>query len=204
MIKVKNIVIGFFVLLMSFGALAQSQKNNWTIGIGGSASLFSPKSKAFSGEVLNLQIPKVELTRYIKNGFSLSGAISIAGIDEIPGIIDKNRFDIVSIDVLGRYDFKTYEETLVPYVALGPGLVIKDWDKKAVVLGLGGGVTYWLNRKIGLNTQILYKGVPESYDKDFDSHIQLSGSIIFSFDNKDPRFRGNRSNSWRGGSGFCN
>ena len=204
MIKVKNILIGFFVLFMSFSALAQSQKNNWTMGLGGSAILFSPKSKAFPSEVLNLQIPKVELTRYIKNGFSLNGGISIAGIDEIPGFIDKNRFDIVSIDILGRYDFKKSEETLVPYVAFGTGLVIKDWDNKAVVLGLGGGATYWLNRKIGLNAQLLYKGVPESYDKDFDSHIQLSGSVIFSFDNKDPRFKGNRSNSWRGGSGFCN
>jgi hypothetical protein len=76
-------------------------------------------------------------------------------------------------------------------------MLIKDLVDKALSLNIGGGATYWITPKFGLNAQAGYRYLPSLYEKSFDSHLHFAGAFVFAIGDKS-------TSKTRGGSGFCN
>ncbi len=182
--------------LATNSSFAQSESSNWALNVGGSFINFSGKPP-FQGEGVNFQIPNVSITRYIDKGFSAGGKLTATGIDQIDGFYT-NTYDLLLIDIYGRYDFKRSEETWVPYLMSGFGMLVKDKYGRGLSFNAGVGLTYWLFPSVGLNAEIAHRFVPSKYEGSFISHTQFSGGIVILFGAR----TGSRSNK-RLGAGFC-
>ncbi|WP_139957355.1 hypothetical protein [Flavicella sediminum] len=190
----RKFLVGVVVLFFCFGANAQKKNDKWVLGLGGSFIKFSETSTAFPGESFNFQIPNIFITRYIQDGFSVEGGVTLPVLKGVTNLYS-NKFEIMSIDAYGSYDFKRSEEIFVPRVMLGASLLIKDLVSKAIFLDVGVGATYWLTSRVGLNSKIVYKQLVAGGSATFDSHMQFSGALVFSL--SDYRKRTRR------GAGFC-
>lgn len=182
-------------MVTSFGN-AQSESSKWAANVGGSFIDFSGKPP-FQGEGVNFQIPNLSLTRYIDNGFSAGGKLTVTGIDKIDGFYTNN-YDLLLIDIYGRYDFKRSEEIWVPYLMSGFGMLIKDKYGRGLSLNAGAGLTFWVFPSVGLNVEIAHRFVSSRYEGSFISHTQFSGGIVIPFGKR----TGSRSNK-KLGAGFC-
>jgi hypothetical protein len=192
-IKKFSLVVVLFVACFSLSA--QNKYDKWAIGVGGSFSVFPKNSTALVGEGFSFHIPGASLTRYIKDGFSVGGDFYASGINEIKGVYE-NKHKVMSFGLFGRYDFKQSNKEFVPYVTAGASMLVKDLVGKAISLNFGGGATYWIFPRVGLNAQIGYRFVPSVYKNTFDSHPHVAGAIVFAIGEKSTL-------RTRGGSGFC-
>lgn len=193
----KKVVFCLFFVLVSYNSLAQNSENKWALGIGGGAIDFAPQEHLFPDEDYSLQIPSVNLTRYLNNGFSVGGGLTLTALQKVDGLF-ANTYNLLFVDMFARYDFNTAKNRLVPYAQLGGGGLVKEWTERALSINLGVGATYWLTHRFGLNVEVAYRNVPALYDNIFDSHTQFSGRLIISLDQHTHKRFGN------GGSGFCN
>lgn len=192
----RSALLIFIISLMSSTGFGQSESSKWAANIGGSFIDFSGKPP-FQGEGVNFQIPNLSLTRYIDQGFSAGGKLTVTGIDKIDGFYTNN-YELLLIDIYGRYDFKRSEETWVPYLMSGFGMLVKDKYGRGLSFNVGTGLTYWITPSIGLNAEIVYRFVGSKYEGNFISHAQFSGGIVIPFGTR----TGSRS-SKRLGAGFC-
>ncbi|MFC2109024.1 hypothetical protein ACFLRU_02830 [Bacteroidota bacterium] len=195
--KLKFFLVGILVLFFCFGVKAQNKTDKWVIGLGGSFIRFSDASVAFPGEEFNFQIPNIFISRYIKNGISVEGGLTLTAIKGIKNVY-RNEFELMSVDLYASYDFKMSDKVFVPRVMVGSSLLVRDLITKGFTFDVGMGATYWVTSKIGLNTKIVYKQIFVGNITEFDSHAQVSGAILFSLG--DYRTRNRRRGR---GAGFC-
>ncbi|SNR13829.1 hypothetical protein [Tenacibaculum jejuense] len=173
----------FFVVTVLFIAniFAQGDSNKrdkkWQIGIGSAIVKFSDEDAAFIGDKNMIQIPRLNLTMPLGNNLSLDGAMSFNSFGV--GFID-NSVKYFSLDGSVRYNFYNLSEDFVPYVFAGGSLVDSE-RKMTPTFNIGAGLTYWISNSFGINTQLYYKHSLESFES-MRSHIQITGSLIYSFD----------------------
>ena len=180
----KRIFAVAILLCICTTTFAQSKENKWVIGVSGSIVNFgdagenSPLKERF-----NIQLPKVNVSRYLFGGLSLEAGISLSVLDQIDGFYS-NSFNYFSLDGNVRYDFNLSDKNLVPYIGVGGSIVgaptkVLPLSKATPTLNFTFGGTFWFSHHWGLNAQGTYKYSPEEYAS-MRSHTQLSVGLVYS------------------------
>ena len=86
-----TILVFLFTLLSIEGSVAQSESAKWVVGVGGSLVKFSSDATAFENESFNFQIPRLQITRYVTEGYSLGVAFNFPMIKSMP-VFNENKF----------------------------------------------------------------------------------------------------------------
>lgn len=162
---------------------AQTKEQKWVVGLSGSFVNFGDNGASSAlGERFNFQVPKLNVTRYIWEGFSLEAGVTLSGIDELGGFY-KNSFNYFSIDYGFRYDFNLSEENLVPYFYMGGSIIGAPssipGSNATPTLNIGFGGTYWVTHHWGINLQGTYKYSQPDFES-MRSHTQLSAGLVYS------------------------
>ncbi len=165
MIKFSNIFL--LVLFISYQVNAQSKQNRWVVGAGFGVAKLLSADPILSGEQFNFQAPKLNATRYFFYGLSLDASVEISS-------------SYLTVDGGVRYDFGTSNKNFVPYLVLGSSFV-KVPETSALTLNVGGGGTFWLSNRFGLNGQVTYKN-SSSKSLLLRSHNYFSLGVIYSLE----------------------
>jgi hypothetical protein len=174
----KLLVLLFFVCVQ---LIAQNKENRWVVGAGVGVVKYSSKNAVFIGDQFNFQIPRLNVSRYFFNGLTMDAGISFNTINEFSGIFS-NSIPYFSVDLTTRYDFGMMNENLVPYIALGGSFVSVN-NNSAPTFNFGGGGTFWLNSRYGVNVQLLYKNVLKD-DPTSKSHMYFSTGVVYSLSHR--------------------
>lgn len=180
-------------LLLFYGVQfnAQSKQSKWAFGVNASVVYFGNDQSKVVKEQYNYQFPKLNITRYLFEGFSLEAGITVPFLIDIDGFFE-NSFDYWSIDGALRYDFNLSDENLVPYLAVGgsyikaPSTIPNSKNSPTLNFSLGG--TFWFHHHWGIHSQFTYKFSPEDVAS-MASHSQLSAGIVYSFKPRQLLFR---------------
>jgi hypothetical protein len=175
MLKPQNIFLIF--LFVGFQLVAQNQENRWVVGASFGVAKFSSEDVKVVGDQFILQVPQLNVSRYFFNGFTLDAGFSFSVIDEISGLY-KNSVSYLSIDGAVKYDFGASNDNLVPYLLAGASL-LKTTYKMTPTFNVGAGGTFWLNSTYGVNTQLIYKLSPETFES-MGSHAYFSVGVVYS------------------------
>lgn len=159
--------IFILVLLIGHQANAQSEQNRWVVGAGFGVAKLLSADPTLSGEQFNFQAPKINATRYFFYGLSLDASVEISS-------------SYLTIDGSVRYDFGTSNNNFVPYLVVGSS-VVKVPDTRALTLNVGGGATFWLSNRFGLNGQVTYKN-SSSKSLSLRSHNYFSLGVVYSLE----------------------
>ncbi len=173
----KSLKIFFVVLFIGFQTIAQNKENKWVVGASVGVAKFASEDASFVGDQFNFQLPKLNVTRYFFNGFSLDGSVAVAALKSFPGVFS-NSISYLSIDTSIKYDFGTSNENLVPYFLFG-GSFINSSNTMTPTLNIGGGGTFWLNSTYGVNIQLLYKAVSDT-SPTLRAHTYFSIGAVYS------------------------
>jgi len=165
-------------------SLAQTKEQKWVIGVSAAFTSFGDGGLTSNlQERYNIQLPKINLTRYLFKGLSLEAGVTLSAIDQIDGFYG-NAFNYFSIDGAIRYDFNLSDENLVPYMAIGGSIVGApdnvDGAKATPTMNFSFGGTYWVTHHWGLNVQGTYKYSNPDYES-MRSHSQISAGLVYSF-----------------------
>ena len=164
-------------------SLAQTKEQKWVVGVSGSFVNFGDGGATSNlQERFNIQVPKINVTRYLFKGLSLEGGVTLSILDEVDGFFT-NTFNYFSLDGAIRYDFNLSEENLVPYIAIGGSIVGApdniQGSKATPTLNFSFGGTYWVTHHWGLNVQGTYKYSQPDFES-MRSHTQLSAGLVYS------------------------
>jgi hypothetical protein len=164
-------------------SLAQTKEQKWVIGVSGSFISFGDGGMTSNlQERYNIQMPKINVTRYLFKGLSIEAGATLSVVDEIDGFYE-NSFNYFSLDGAIRYDFNLSEENLVPYIAIG-GSIVGAPDNvpssnATPTMNFTFGGTYWITHHWGLNVQGTYKYSQPDFES-MRSHSQLSAGLVYS------------------------
>ena len=165
------------VFVLNSPLIAQSKDNKWVAGASVSVAKFESSEAEFIGDQFNFQIPRLHVSRYLASGWTLEVGLSFSTINKLPGIIS-NGASYFSGDTALTYDFGMSKENIVPYFAFGSS-VVKMTRLMTPTFNVGGGGTFWLNPRYGLNMQMIYKYSPESFES-MRSHYHFSIGMVYS------------------------
>lgn len=185
-------VILFTLLIVSFlhNSYSQDEQNKWIIGVGMNAVDFFPTGEPseftgnnggfFSGitnakDHWNVSAPTVNVTRYLKNRFSVDASISMNNITKVGDFKTQNT-SYFAIDATAQYDILKNTEKFKPYVFAGGGYTWVD-SKGWGLVDVGLGTNYWFSKKFGVRVQGAYK---HSGDKKHRvlSHFQYTFGLV--------------------------
>lgn len=181
----KKIVFLTLLLSMSLTFQGQNNESKWTLGVSGSFISFGEDGTTSAiRERFNVQLPKINVTRYLFNGLSLDAGLTYGLLGEIDGFYG-NAFDYFSLDGTVRYDFNLSNENLVPYIGIGGSIVgapsTIPGSKATPTVNFTFGGTFWISPQWGLNVQGTYKYSQEEFESML-SHSQISAGLVYSFD----------------------
>jgi len=194
--QLKLAVIALFALVTVSSVSAQDSNNPWSIGIGTNAIDFRGAgvngfdlTKDYLGsndKNFSTFLSRLTVAKYLDNGFSLQGAITLNRIEHIEKNGDSD-FQYYAFDINVLYDLnKLFGDTgwFDPYVLLGGGYTYLDGveDFGEGTLNLGWGSNFWFNENIGINFQSEFK--KEFADKVRDHFVHSIG-VIVKFGGKD-------------------
>lgn len=180
----KRILAGAILMFIFCTSMAQTKEQKWVLGISGSFISFGDAgTKSLIQERYNVQVPKINVTRYLFKGLSLEAGATLSILDELDGFYD-NAFNYFSLDGAIRYDFNRSNENLITYVAVGGSIVggpsTIPGSKATPTANFSLGMTFWVSHHWGLNVQGTYKYSQEEFQS-MRSHSQLSAGIVYSF-----------------------
>ena len=180
----KRILTVAILLLMYCSSTGQTKDQKWVLGVSGSFVSFGDAgAESILQERYNIQIPKLNITRYLFNGFSAEAGVTLSVLEELDGFYD-NAFSYLSFDGAVRYDFNLSRENLVPYIGIGGSLIGGpsniNGSKMTPTLNFTFGGTFWISPQWGLNVQGTYKYSQEEFAS-MRSHSQLSAGLVYSF-----------------------
>ena len=115
------------------------------------------------------QSPRFSLAKHMFPGVTFVGSVSTSIGDDA---------DYTTFDGVARYDFKTSQNTTVPYVLIGASFVKAFRLTPTVNFGVGS--TFWFSNKYGLNIQAMYKYSEERFESQ-KSHIFPTIGLVYSF-----------------------
>ena len=175
MLKPQKVLLIF--LFVGFQLVAQNKENRWVVGASVGMAKFNSVDAKIVGDQFIFQIPKLNVSRYFFNGLTVDAGLSFSAISEIPELFS-NSVDYLSIDAGVKYDFGMENENLVPYIYGGTSFISAN-SEMTPMLNFGGGGTFWLNSKYGVNLQLLYKSsLKESIG--MRSHTYFSVGVVYS------------------------
>jgi len=178
----KKIVILALLLSISLVSNSQNKQSKWTVGVSGSFVSFGEDGLTSIGERFNIQLPKLNVSRYVYSGLIADAGITFGAISEVDGFFG-NAFDYFSLDGNIRYDFNLSEENLVPYVAIGGSIIgapsTIPGSKATPTVNFTFGTTFWITHHWGINAQATYKYSSEEYES-MRSHSQISAGLVYS------------------------
>mgnify|MGYP001580093520 CR=1 FL=1 len=191
----------FILLLLFFNFIskAQSNTNNWVIGIGVNAVDYFPVTEiSFNGNTggfmnqitnakdhLNVYGPRINVTHYWKNNISFDASFSLNKISKIGDAVI-NDTNYYAFDASVQYSILNPENKFSPYILVGGGYTFALSSGGTLNLGLGSNL--WLSDSIGINTQGMYKY--NSPDFGLFSHFYYSFSVIFNLNSGGNGFLG--------------
>ena len=175
MLKSQKVFLIF--LFIGFQMVAQNKENRWVVGASVGMAKFNYVNAKIVGDQFLFQIPKLNVSRYFFNGLSLDAGLSFNTIDKISGLFN-NSIDYLSIDLGAKYDFGKSNENLVPYIFGGTSFISAN-SEMTPTLNFGGGGTFWLNSRYGVNLQLLYKSVMTN-TVSMRSHTYFSVGVVYS------------------------
>jgi len=170
-----------FILFLFIGiqlTSAQSKESRWVVGAGFGVAKFGSNDASFIGDQFNFQVPRLHATRYFFKGLSLDTGVSFNTLNKVPGM--SNSISYLSLDGAVKYDFDMSDEGIVPYIMLG-GSIMKTEYKMTPTINFGGGGTYWMNNRYGINVQLMYKHSLSMY-KSMRSHMYFSIGAVYSLE----------------------
>ena len=166
-------VIYLLSILSTMVIQSQDINNKWAINIGSGLVIYPGKPDPNMGFKYTEQFPRISISRYMFKNITFSGALSISPIQ---------RKKYTTFDGEIRYDFGTSENIISIYALIGGSII--DTKKVLPTLNFGAGGTLWISDSWGLNSQLMYKYIPEvakSYQK---PHIYAGGGIVYRFSNR--------------------
>ena len=175
MFKTKKIILIF--LCVGSQLVAQNLEKKWTIAASVGVAKFSSIDARATGDQFVVQIPKLNMSRYLSKGVTLDVGFSAGVIDRVSGVFD-NSTDYFSMDIGSRYDFRQSNQNLVPYLFAGTSFVNVN-KEFTPTLNIGGGAVFWLSSKYGVQPQLLYKTVQTSAIH-MRSHVYFSIGFVYS------------------------
>ncbi len=169
----------FLFLFLAFSIYSQNSGSKWTFGLGLSSVQYSEedvRNSPIKGKFIS-QSPRFSLAKYMFPGVTFVGSVSTA--------IGDNQ-DYTTFDGIARYDFKTSQNSTVPYVLIG-GSFVKAL-RLTPTLNIGAGSTFWFSDKYGVNIQAMYKVSQEKFGSQ-RSHLMTAIGLVYSFKgrNTNPR-----------------
>jgi len=172
----------YLVFLMTFffvgtQLVAQNKENKWVVGASVGMVKFNSVDSKIVGDQFVFQIPKLNVSRYFSKGITADVGLSVSAINKISGVFS-NSLDYLSIDIGAKYDFGKANENLVPYLYGGASFISAN-SEMTPTLNFGGGGTFWLNPKYGVNLQLLYKSV-KTITVSMRSHTYFSIGVVYS------------------------
>lgn len=180
MFKPQKIFLIF--LFVGFQLVAQNKHNRWAVGASVGMVKFSSENAKIVGDQFLFQMPRLNVSRYFFNGLTLDAAFSFNTINKISGLYSNN-IDYFSVDLGVRYDFKKSNENLVPYL-IGGFSAVNANSEMTPTLNFGGGGTFWLNPRYGVNLELVYKSVQTNPAK-MRSHSYFSVGVVYSLGLRD-------------------
>ncbi|MDG1743974.1 MAG: hypothetical protein P8H19_05195 [Polaribacter sp.] len=167
--------IYLFSLSILFTTAIQSQdiSNKWAINIGSGLVIYPGKYDRNMGLGFKYseQFPRISISRYMFKNITFSGALSISPIQ---------RKKYTTFDGEIRYDFGTSENIISIYALIG-GSIIENKKMVLPTLNFGAGGTLWISDSWGLNSQLMYKYIPEVAKNYQKPHIYAGGGIVYRF-----------------------
>ena len=167
--KTKFNYFNILFLFLTISLYSQSADSKWTFGLDLASVKYSDTNAAILGGAFINQSPRFSLAKYMFSGVTFVGSVSTA-------IGDNQKY--TTFDGIARYDFKTSENNVVPYIFIG-GSFIKA-GALTPTLDFGAGNTFWFSDKYGLNIQMMYKYSEEKFTSQ-KSHIMPSIGLVYSF-----------------------
>lgn len=162
-----------FLILSTMVIQSQDINNKWAINIGSGLMLYPGEKDSNMGFKYTEQFPRISISRYMFKNITFSGAFSIS-----PNQTKK----YTTFDGEIRYDFGTSENTISIYALIGGSII--DTKKVLPTLNFGAGGTLWISDSWGLNSQLMYKYIPEVAKIYLIPHIYASGGIVYRFSNR--------------------
>lgn len=157
------------LLFVSFGnIIAQDSSRSWSIGLNTSSVLYSENDGPVVGGRYIAIVPGVSLSKYIGNKMTVSFGLS-------KSIRDTQKY--MTGDASLNYELFNPENKIRIY-ALG-GISIVNLLETGITLNFGGGGTFWITDRIGLNGQLMYKLSALGGDIQ-RSHIFSTAGIVYS------------------------
>lgn len=178
------------IVVASFSNLnAQDANNTWLVGFGTNA-IHSPATRSDFFRVRDYNIvpsffSRLSVGKYIDDGFSIEGALSVNNIDNNNGFTVPSK-SFIAFDGSLKYDLNNLiGETSFfdPYVLVGGGYTWVD-EKGAGTLNAGAGANYWFTENFGLNLQVVGKHVFNDFFLS-DNHWQFSAGVVLKFGGSD-------------------
>lgn len=180
----KNITC-FCLLFVCMHIYSQEKLPKWAVGVGGSIVSFTEKVAPNVADKNQLQIPNLDISVAFSSGISINAGVSFS----VAETIFENEFHYSSYNASVRYNFKKYEEKITPYVGLGASLIadpgIVPGSRMSYTGDLMGGVIFWVAPRFGINTEIVYKHSPGSFEN-MKSHSKFSLGLVYSFKKREP------------------
>jgi len=193
----KIAVIALFALVMVSNVNAQDSNNPWAASFGvnvvdmrvSSGVKNIAKDYLGTGDWNSMSsISRISVAKYLKDGFSLQGALSVNKITSFNTKNDVNLF-YYAVDANVLYDvnklvdmaFGSTTKWFDPYVYLGGGYTSLDGNGEAM-LNAGAGFNSWFNDNLGLKFQTGFK---RGFNDKVQSHFQHSLGVVFKFGGKD-------------------
>jgi len=185
--------------VVSFSSLkAQDANNPWVIGFGLNSVWDDAGTSVSNSNTINsiltlknwntnLTFSRFNVAKYIDDGFTLEGVLSINTINRQSNMITNKNLSYYALDGNLRYDLNNIlGETSFfdPYAIIGGGYTWVD-DNGAGTFNAGLGFNLWLNDKLGFNFSTINKHV---FGKGFalkDNHLQTSVGLVLKFGGSD-------------------
>lgn len=170
------------VLMLSLTILGQSKNSKWAVGVSGSLVTFGETERYKINEQFNLQLPRVNVSRYLFSGLTADLGVSFSLINKVDGFFENN-FNYFAVDGMLRYDFGLSGTNMVPYVAVGGSMIggpkTISGAKTSPTLNFGLGTTFWITNQWGANLQAFYKKSPDDISSMY-SHYQFTVGVVYS------------------------
>ena len=185
----RKILLTLLVVATFSNINAQDANNTWLVGFGTNA-IHSPTTRSDFFKVRDYNIvpslfSRVTVGKYIDNGFSIEGALSLNNIKHNNSIaIPQESF--IAFDGSLKYDVNNIiGETgfFDPYALVGGGYTWVD-QKGAGTINAGAGANFWVSEGFGFNLQAVGKHVFNDFFLS-DNHWQLSAGIVLRFGGSD-------------------
>jgi len=201
-----KMIVAIIALLSFASTTAQDKNNPWSISLGVNAVDYYPVDEEmpqgeFLDEFFNATdhwnifpfASRLEITRYLNYGFSVSAITSInrirrfgSNVDPSSGLESVNEVDdlgYIGLDAAVNYSLMELlnSNRIDPFLRVGGGYTWLDGIGSGTVNG-GLGFRYWFSERFAFQLETTYKHVFETYGF---KHFQHAFSVTLKFGGKD-------------------